>query len=284
MHTYIHTYIHTCIHTCIHTYIHTYIHTNIHTYIHTYIHTQMNTRRHIDTWTHGHMDTWTHGHMDTWTHGHMDTWTHGHMDTWTHGHMDAWTHGHMDTWTHGYMDTWIHVNLKIKIDINWYHVRQIFILGFGSVILLWLSCLHLRNQVEYVTFDTNLKLYSKISILKSSQCFWMFLLLIMLGLLISECPRDQIVRFIIRSNPNLAAVFCLALKFSRIISWTLFGTMSIYLFSAAVTPAVHLICLMVFQICCSLCKKMYHIGCLLYSLYCRMIFIRTLVPNFIKIN
>ena len=50
----------------------------------------------------------------------------------------------------------------------------------------------------------------------------MFLLLIMLGLLISECLRDQIILFVIRSNPNLASVFCFALNFSRIISWTFF--------------------------------------------------------------
>ena len=54
------------------------------------------------------------------------------------------------------------VNFDIeKIEINCYNVFHIFILCFVSVILFWMSCHHLCNDVSYITFDTNLNLFSK---------------------------------------------------------------------------------------------------------------------------
>ena len=71
-----------------------------------------------------------------------------------------------------------------KIEINCHNVSQIFILCFGSVIMLWLSLLPVCNYVLYITFNTNLNLYSKKkSILELLQCIWMYLSLTTFGLL-----------------------------------------------------------------------------------------------------
>ena len=145
---------------------------------------------------------------------------------------------------------------------------------FGLLILLRLSCLHLCNQVTYVTFNTNLNLYSKKKyISKSPQYIWLLLSIIMLGFLLCEFPKEPIQIFIICINPYFASVVSLILKFSRIISWAIFDTLSIYIFAAAVILASYIICVIVFQICCHLCKKRYQIGWLLYSSYCQMILI-----------
>ena len=163
------------------------------------------------------------------------------------------------------------LNLEMeKIEINCQNLFQICILCFGSVIMLWLYLLHLCNDVRYITYNLNIK---KKSILKLPQYIWMYLLLMTLGFLLCDCSKDQNLLFIICSNPNFARAISLALKFCRIISWTIFGTLSIFIFSMAVTPATFIVCLMAFQICCHSCKKMYHIGCQLFSLYCQMVLI-----------
>ena len=47
----------------------------------------------------------------------------------------------------------------------------------------------------------------------------------------------------------------LALKFSKSISWAIFGTLSIYIFSIGVTPVYGILGLIVFQIGCHCCEK-----------------------------
>ena len=60
----------------------------------------------------------------------------------------------------------------------------------------------------YVTFNTNLNLYSKKKNgLNSPQCIWMFLSHIMLALPLSECEFDRILLFIICSTPNVGCIF-----------------------------------------------------------------------------
>ena len=48
-----------------------------------------------------------------------------------------------------------------KIEINSYNILQFFVVGFGVLTFVWLFWLHLCNHICYVTFDTNLNLYSK---------------------------------------------------------------------------------------------------------------------------
>ena len=128
---------------------------------------------------------------------------------------------------------------KPNIEINFY-ISQFFILGIGLCTLLWLYYLHLCSHMKYVTFNTNLNLYSKKkNILISPQCIWTFLSFIMQGLLLCEGEFDQILLFIIRSNPNYGSIVDLALKFSKSISLVP---------SITVTPVI--LCLIVFQIGC----------------------------------
>ena len=145
---------------------------------------------------------------------------------------------------------------KHKIEVNCYNILQIIILSFGSVILLCISFLHLCNHVSYVTFNTNLSTCSKRkTIFKSSQCFWTYLSLVILGLHDVESLNDLLLLLIICTNPDYGSVFDLTLKFSKIVSWTIFTTLSIYIFSIAITPTTCILCLMVFQIWCHSCTK-----------------------------
>ena len=52
-------------------------------------------------------------------------------------------------------------NIYYKIELKFLNVLQMFILSFGMITLLRLSCLHLYNHVRYVCFTTNLSLHSK---------------------------------------------------------------------------------------------------------------------------
>ena len=49
-------------------------------------------------------------------------------------------------------------NINYKIELKFLNIFQIFVLRFGLITLLRLSCLHLFNQVTYVCFSTNLSL------------------------------------------------------------------------------------------------------------------------------
>ena len=49
---------------------------------------------------------------------------------------------------------------KLQIEINFHNIPQIFILSLVSIILLSLSYLQLCNHVRYVTFNTNLSIFS----------------------------------------------------------------------------------------------------------------------------
>ena len=73
----------------------------------------------------------------------------------------------------------------------------------------------------------------------------------MLGLLFCECPDYPLLIFIISINPSYASyAINLTLKFSKILSWSIFSILSIYIFSIALTPATCILSLAVFQIWC----------------------------------
>ena len=64
----------------------------------------------------------------------------------------------------------------------------------------------------------------------------MCLPLIVLGLLLNECEKDQILLFIVSTNPYIGNVFDLVLSSSKILPWTIPCTLSIFIYSIAVTP------------------------------------------------
>ena len=77
----------------------------------------------------------------------------------------------------------------------------------------------------------------------------------MLGLILSDCENEQIVKLIIRTNPNFGNLVDLSLKFSKIISRVSFRTLSVFIFSISITPATCTLCLIIFQIVCHSCVK-----------------------------
>ena len=80
------------------------------------------------------------------------------------------------------------------------------------------------------------------------------LYLITFGLFLSECD-DEILLIIISRNTEFGNAFVLLHKFRKIISKIIIGTLSIYIFVIANTPATCILCLMVFQTWCYLCIK-----------------------------
>ena len=138
-------------------------------------------------------------------------------------------------------------------------------ISFSNIILLWLSYLYtIFNHVRYVCFTTNLSLLSKEKTLTPSQFLSILLSLLILGLLF-EIEEDQIPLFIIRMNPNFGILLQLFFNLRKIISRIIFTTLSIYIFSIAITPVACTVSLIVFQIwSCSLRKK-YSLGYPSYS-------------------
>ena len=105
-----------------------------------------------------------------------------------------------------------------------------------------------------MSFNTNLNLYIKKKSLASSQCIWMVISLITLGLFLSSYMEVTLL-FIINTNTEFENVFIILLKFKNIIFRTIFGTLPIHIFAIAVTPATCILCLLVFQIWCHSYKR-----------------------------
>ena len=54
------------------------------------------------------------------------------------------------------------INIKCqKIDLNWIDMPQIILFGSGLVSLFWFILIHLVNQVNFITFNTNLSVFKK---------------------------------------------------------------------------------------------------------------------------
>ena len=147
-----------------------------------------------------------------------------------------------------------------KIKINYYDAIQISIFGSGLLILLMLSFLHLCTFVNYVSFNTELNLYSrKKNSLISSQSLTTYLLLNLLGfILLNEYEKEQIFLFIfymIQNVGNIGNIFNLLFKFNNIIPRVAPGLLMIFIFSISIAPATDTLCLIIFQIQCHLYVK-----------------------------
>ena len=137
--------------------------------------------------------------------------------------------------------------LITKSNLNFFNIFQIFILSFGMITLLRLSCLYLYNHVRYVCFTTNLSLLSKKKTFNQFHFSSIFLYLLTLGVLI-ELENNQILFFVVLMNPNFGRLIYLLFNFSKILSRIIFTTLSFYMFSVAITPITCILSLFVFQI------------------------------------
>ena len=77
-----------------------------------------------------------------------------------------------------------------------------------------------------------------------------YLSVIMLGLFLSECEKEQILLNIIYANLNFGCVVSFVLEVRNIIAGNIYVLLFICLFSIAVTPATSTVCILVFQIGC----------------------------------
>ena len=132
------------------------------------------------------------------------------------------------------------------IEIHFYNGLQMLIVGCVILFLLWIAYLYLITRVT--RFNSNLNLCSKKTNFISFQGIWEYVLLVMLGLLITECNQDQILVLFLHSNLTLSCVLKGALRFSKTISNILFVIITISLLYIAVTPSAHLLCFCVFQV------------------------------------
>ena len=136
-----------------------------------------------------------------------------------------------------------------KIGLKWISMPQIILLGSGLVSLFWFILLHLCNQVNFVTFNTNLTLFKK----KSNPIFpkfWLYLLLVLLGLLLSEYPENFYIHFSQHFIPNLAFIINIDHNAYKCLARICFHVSCVFIFNNAISPSTHILSLFVFQILC----------------------------------
>ena len=143
-----------------------------------------------------------------------------------------------------------------NIEINFYS-SQFFIRAIGLLTLLWFYYLHLCSYMRYVTFNTNFNICSKKNNIITPMHLDIFIIYyatVAPGVWVWPNPTVYCPSVVIQ----IMVVVDLALKFSKSISWAIFGTLSIYIFSIAVTPVSCMLCLIVFHIGCHCAKHVPH--------------------------
>ena len=115
------------------------------------------------------------------------------------------------------------------------------------ITLLRLSCLYLYNRVRYACFTTNLSVLSKKNTFNQHNFSLIFLSLLTLGLVV-ELENNQILLFVVFMNPHIGRLINSFLKFSKILSRSIFTTLFLYMFSIAITPVTCILSLFVFEI------------------------------------
>ena len=91
-----------------------------------------------------------------------------------------------------------------KIRVHWNNIPQIILFGLGLAYSFWILLLLFCNQVNYVSFNTNLILFRKKSNFIPPQTLF-YLLQLLLWLLLCDQPEDLIqfcLQFLIHNSPN----------------------------------------------------------------------------------
>ena len=95
-------------------------------------------------------------------------------------------------------------NMKFNLDLSIYEVFQLFKLLFGLITFIYLICFE-TFSVRYITFDTDLSILKKRNFTNPSV-IWAWLLLILPGLLFSDCSYETNLAWIIHVCPNFTFV------------------------------------------------------------------------------
>ena len=129
---------------------------------------------------------------------------------------------------------------KLNYEISSHYFCQIF-LFFLSLILLYCFYLQLCTHLRYVTFNTNLSLCSQrnFNSVFDAECFYMYVSICIIGLMLSECPI--IIIFIpLNSSFNYDPVIRYSLKFSKHVSKTVSIVSSFYVFYSTYSIMLHI--------------------------------------------
>ena len=144
----------------------------------------------------------------------------------------------------------IEINSCIIVPILLSRIALFTLLGLVLKPMQSYEICYLQHQIK--------RIEEKNPITDSYQNVLPYLSVIMLGLFLSECEKEQILLNIIYANLNFGCVVSLVLKVRKIIAGTIYVLLFICLFSIAVTPATSTLCILVFQIGCIMVANVSH--------------------------
>ena len=145
-------------------------------------------------------------------------------------------------------------DMEVSIVFDLCVIPELCLLFSCLVILIRLHCPKLLH-VRYITFDTNLSTLKKGTKFNHSQNTHNILWLISLGFIINNTSYEIIVAWFIHMSPNLYPLLKKILKFYRIISYTSSLLVSLYMLTATVSPASHILRLVATYISCTLITR-----------------------------
>ena len=138
-------------------------------------------------------------------------------------------------------------NYEKLIRINWSDLPSLGAICFGLIALYCVALIHLCNQVEYVSFDTNLTLFKKKS-RSIAYCIVPLVSLVMLGLLVTEYPLEVILHFLPYYYSNIPSVM-VGRKTGKLLTRTFYTLSCIIIFSQSVSPSENFLSILIFQLC-----------------------------------
>ena len=142
-------------------------------------------------------------------------------------------------------------NIKCeKIGLNWIYLPQIILFGSGLVFLFWFILLHLCNHVNFVTFNTNLSVFRKKDpTLNPIPILWL-VLVIVLGLFLSEYPDFFSTQFLLNFHPIFPFLTNVHPNVSKSLARGCFHISCMLIFTFSISPATLILSVFVFQMWC----------------------------------
>ena len=132
-----------------------------------------------------------------------------------------------------------------KIGLNWISTSQIILFGFGLVSCFWLILLVLCDQVKYVSFNTNLTLVKKRLNLTFPK-LWLYLPLVLVGLLVSEYPEAFSIHFFLHYCRSVSFSLKLNPNVIKLLARGCYHTTCALIFTDAVSHATLILSVFVF--------------------------------------
>ena len=153
------------------------------------------------------------------------------------------------------------------------NLLQIFVYGLCLVTSLWFMFLNLCNHVTYVRFDTDLTMVKR----KGGNallCHNLYLSLFLTGLLVSECPYDFSIQFILYGCPKFS-LSTKGLNNCKFLARSFFHILCMIIFIEAISPVGFILCIFVLQV-------WYHV--LTKRVPCWLPFMLIILANNIELN